>query len=148
MTTSRDQINERVKGFHSGADLYFVKPIDPMELNAALLNLGRRLMPSQASWRFDPLLSVITTPRNISVNLTAHECTILRLLFAEPGETVAITEIFTALGHPDDRYGSKRVATLLSRLRSKILSLDPESEPPIRSRHAMGYAFLADTAKE
>jgi DNA-binding response OmpR family regulator len=49
-----------------------------------------------------------------------------------------------ALGYPDDEYGSKRVETLVSRLRSKAHHLDPETELPIRARHGMGYVFLAD----
>ena len=46
MTTARGLTKERVSGFQGGADLYFVKPVDPMELHAAILNLGRRLAQS------------------------------------------------------------------------------------------------------
>ena len=145
MTTSRALVDQRLEGFSSGADLYFVKPIEPMELHAALLNLGRRLIPAISTWRFDPLHSVLMTPSNISINLTAQECIVIKLLFAAPGETVSRSEIFSALGHPDDEYGRKRLETLLSRLRSKAHSLDPGSELPIRARHSMGYAFLGDS---
>ena len=144
MTTSRALVDQRLEGFSSGADLYFVKPIEPMELHAALLNLGRRLTPSDSSWRFDPLHSVLTTPRNISINLTSQECIVLKLLVAAPGQTVPRAEIFSALGHPDDEYGRKRLETLLSRLRSKAHSHDPGSELPLRARHSIGYAFLGN----
>jgi len=148
MTTSRSMVDERVKGFDSGADLYFVKPIVPLELHAALLNLARRLKLSAApagdSWRFDPKFSVIRTPRDIIITLTANECIVIRRLLAAPGETVSRAEIFLALGYPDDEYSSKRLEVMLSRLRSKVNALDPESELPVRARHGMGYAFLAD----
>jgi DNA-binding response OmpR family regulator len=148
MTTSRSMVDERVKGFDSGADLYFVKPIVPLELHAALLNLGRRLMPSpqpgEAAWRFIPQHSILQTPRDININLTAYECIVMQLLLAVPGKIVHRTEIFSALGHPDDEYSGKRLEVLLSRLRSKVHTLDPESALPIRARHGMGYAFLAD----
>jgi DNA-binding response OmpR family regulator len=147
MTTSRALANERINGFENGADLYFVKPIDPMELHAALLNLGRRLKSSAASletfWRFDLKLSALRTPQGIRIHLTAQECTVMRLLVARSGETVSRSEIFSALGHYDDEYASKRLETLLSRLRSKVRMLDPEVELPIRARHGRGYAFLA-----
>ncbi|MEI6306745.1 MAG: response regulator transcription factor, partial [Deltaproteobacteria bacterium] len=148
MTTARGQVKERVSGFQSGADLYFVKPIDPIELHAALISLGRRISPplpiEKSAWHFEPQLSTMRTPRNISIQLTAQECIVMRLLFASPGETVLRSEIFSALGHPDDEYASKRLETLLSRFRSKVRVFDPESELPIRARHGMGYAFLAD----
>jgi DNA-binding response OmpR family regulator len=148
MTTGRGQLQERVNGFQSGADLYFVKPIDPLELHAALCNLRRRLIPAapteKTHWHFDPQLSSLLTPHNISISLTAQECIVLKLLLAVPGKTVSRSEIFSALGHPDDEYASKRVETLLSRLRSKVRTLDPQSILPIRARHGMGYAFLGD----
>lgn len=148
MTTDRGQVQERVSGFERGADLYFVKPIDPLELHAALLNLGQRLMPSlspgKSAWHFDPQLSALQTPRGINVNLTARESIVMQLLLAVPGKTVRRSDIILALGHPDDEYGGKRVETLLSRLRAKTRHLDPEADLPIRARHGMGYAFLAD----
>ena len=148
MTTARGQVQERVSGFQGGADLYFVKPIDPLELHSALLNLGRRLKPSlssaEAAWHFDPQLSIICTPHGISIKLTAHEFIVIQVLLAVPGKTVSRSELFSALGHPDNEYGSRRVETLLSRLRSKVHHLDPGAELPIRARHGVGYAFLAD----
>lgn len=149
MTTSRALVQERVSGFQNGADLYFVKPIDPMELHASLLNLGRRLLlptpPGKSAWHFDSQLSVLRTPCNITINLTSQENIVMRLMFSLPGENIPRSEIFTALGHPDDEYGSKRVETLFSRLRSKVRNLDPCSVLPIRARHGIGYAFLAES---
>ncbi len=149
MTTERSQVQERVSGFERGADLYFVKPIDPLELNAALLNLVRRLSPPDShsiknTWHFDQQYSVIRTPLGISINLTAHECIVMQILLAVPGKTVSRSELFSALGYPDDEYGGKRIDTLLSRFRSKVQRLDPEAELPIRALYGMGYVFFAD----
>ncbi len=145
MTTARWQVNDRISGFESGADLYFVKPIDPMELHAALLNLKRRLEPTVVpAWYFDSKLSVMRTPKNATISLTTHECIVMRLLFAVPGNIVPRTEVFAALGHPDDEYSYKRLDVLLSRLRSKIRTIDPEAELPVRARRGMGYAFLGN----
>jgi len=66
MITARGMAKDRVSGFYSGADLYFVKPVDPMELHAAILNLGRRLAQSLPTttipWHFNPSSSTLRTP--------------------------------------------------------------------------------------
>ena len=147
MTTSRGQLTERLEGFECGADIYYTKPIEPVELNAAIENLARRVMspPSpeeNEAWQFDPKLAELTTPRGVKVRLSARECIVMELLLASPGETVPRLELFAALGHRDDVHSDSSVETLFSRLRSKVGSLDPLSKLPIRARHSLGYAFL------
>ena len=144
MITARGKVDERVIGLESGADLYFVKPVDIRELDAALRSLARRLkLASGNAWRFDPLASRLTTPLGIEIQLTAHECIVMKKLLEQPGENVPRSEIFKALRQPDDIYADKRLETMISRLRSKVRSADPESELPIRGRHNLGYAFLS-----
>lgn len=145
MTTARGKLDERVCGLESGADLYFVKPVDIRELDAALLSLSRRIaVPSRAAWRFEPLTSRLVTPLGAEVFLTAHECILIRRLLDTPGENVSRGEIFKALKQPDDLYADKRLETMISRLRAKVRATDPESELPVRARHNLGYAFLAE----
>jgi DNA-binding NarL/FixJ family response regulator len=43
MVSSRGRIDDRINGLDKGADAYFVKPVSFKELNAAVVNLGRRL---------------------------------------------------------------------------------------------------------
>jgi DNA-binding NarL/FixJ family response regulator len=43
MVSARGRIDDRVQGLDKGADAYFVKPVSFKELNAAVINLGRRL---------------------------------------------------------------------------------------------------------
>ncbi|MBT0666091.1 response regulator transcription factor [Geobacter pelophilus] len=143
--TARGKLDERVKGLDSGADLYYVKPVDIRELDAALRSLARRIFRAdRALWRFEPLISKLTTPRGIEVLLTAHECILMRQLLATPGENVPRREIFEALRQPDDLYADKRLETMISRLRAKLRTVDPESALPVRARHNLGYAFLAE----
>jgi DNA-binding response OmpR family regulator len=148
MITARGKLDERVTGLESGADLYFVKPVDIRELDAALRSLSRRISASsRAYWRFDPRTSTLTTPLGIDIPLTAHECILIRELLAEPGENVPRSEIFKALRQPDDLYADKRLETMISRLRSKVRMADAGSELPVRARHNLGYAFLAEVEK-
>lgn len=148
MITARGKLDERVNGLNAGADLYFVKPVDIRELDAALRSLARRLSaPSGNSWQFESLTSTLTTPSGAAIRLTAHECILVRKLLETPGENVSRRKIFTALGQPDDLYADKRLETMISRLRAKVRAADSESELPVRARHNLGYAFLAEVEK-
>lgn len=148
MITARGKLAERVTGLESGADLYFVKPVDIRELDAALRSLCRRIsVVSRPAWRFEPLTSTLKTPLGIDILLTAHECILLRKLLSAPGENVPRSEIFKALRQPDDLYADKRLETMISRLRAKVRMADSESELPVRARHNLGYAFLAEVEK-
>ena len=47
--TARSEIQERVKGYDSGADLYLVKPVNMEELMAAIASLAKRCSPRNVS---------------------------------------------------------------------------------------------------
>lgn len=145
MVTARGAIAEKVKGLDTGADLYFVKPVDILELDAALRSLHRRICGKHPTcWHFDVTTSTLTSPNNRSARLTAQECVLLRSLVRPPGRNVSRQELFQALHQPDDQYGDKRLEALVSRLRKKLRNMDPDVQVPIRARHNQGYAFLAD----
>jgi len=145
MVTARGRLDERVLGRETGADLYFVKPVDIRELNAALLNLaGRLIAKTQAGWRFASHTSSLLTPRGVTIPLTAQECILMQKLLETPGKNVSRGEIFRALNQPDDIYADKRLEALVSRLRGKVKATDATCELPVRARHNLGYAFLAE----
>ena len=145
MVTARGRVEERVIGLDAGADLYFVKPVDILELEAALRSLQRRIQGKRLSrWHFNATTATLTSPNNCCLHLTAQECILLRSLLKTPGANVSRPEIFQALHQPDDQYGDKRLEAMISRLRRKLKSIDPQTELPIHARHNLGYAFLAD----
>jgi DNA-binding response OmpR family regulator len=145
MVTSYGRVDDRVHSFGSGADLYFVKPVDLRELDAALKSLALRLFgrPDDA-WRFNAKTSKLYTPSGVEIPLTAQELSFLRKLIETPGENVLRQEIFAALGQPNDHYADRRLETMVSRLRSKVKAADAYHELPVHSRHNLGYAFLAE----
>lgn len=143
MLTGRSMLDEKLSAYKCGADMFFAKPVDPEELRAAIESLGRRLSPqSKPGWYFDAVHSLLITPQNIAIPLTSQQAIVLNLLCKRQGESVSRSEIFTALGYVDDEYAAQRLETLLSRLRAKVRSADPESELPLRARQSAGYAFL------
>ena len=143
MLTGRSTLDEKLNAYKCGADLFFAKPIDPEELHAAIESLGRRLSPaSKPGWYFDGLRSLLISPRNIPIPLTSQQAIVLSLLCKRPGETVSRSEMLNALGQFEDEYAVQRLETLLSRLRAKVRTADPESVLPLRARQSTGYAFL------
>lgn len=145
MLTARGKLDERILGLTSGADHYFVKPVDIRELDAAIRSLSRRLSPEpKGVWRFVSRTASLVTPKGISVPLSAQECILLDCLAKTPGKTISRKEIFHALQQSDDVYADRRLETMISRLRTKVRSADPSASLPVRARHNLGYAFLAD----
>ena len=144
MLTARSMTEERILGLESGADHYFVKPVDVTELAAAIKNLGRRLArPLDTPWNFSAANSCLQTPSGVGIALTAQECTLLELLFAHLGKNVSRQQIFKALGQPDDISSNARIEVLISRLRAKVQKADPSVSLPLRARHNIGYILLA-----
>lgn len=143
--TARDPLEDRIRGLESGADLYFVKPVDLRELAAAIRSLHRRLAPdSGARWRLYADYSRLDTPSGVGIPLTDGELRVLVPLVQRAGEVVSRDEILAVLGQASDYYAMRRLETLLSRLRKKILGASPAEPLPVRARHGNGYIFAAD----
>ena len=53
-------------------------------------------------------------------------------------------ELFLALDQRPDIYAMRRLETMVSRLRGKLLRLSPGEPLPVRARHGRGYAFLGE----
>jgi two-component system, OmpR family, response regulator len=149
--TARDAVDDRVRGYDAGADLYLVKPVDCRELAAAVTSLAQRQLvraepkppPAAAgfwslhlgSWR-------LAAPNGGTSELTAKEMQFLELLAATPGQPVLRETLLTRLYPRHDEYTSRSLDSLVRRLRSKIAA-DTGIEVPIKTAHAVGYCFSA-----
>ncbi|MDE1146973.1 MAG: response regulator transcription factor [Azospirillaceae bacterium] len=153
--TARSRVDDRLKGFTSGADLYFVKPVDCRELAMAAVNLARRVgtqpengemqpapAPSAEAWVLDNARWAIQSPRGLPVRLTAKEFDLVMALTQEPGRAVDRTALLDMLDYANTVQGSRGLDALVSRIRRKIESA--VGEPfPIQTVHAKGYLFSA-----
>lgn len=145
MLTARDTTQDKISGMQSGADNYFVKPVDLGVLEAAIHSLARRLEKDTApGWVMNSVASCLKTPKGVLIPLTAMECILLDLLMRNAGQNVSRTEILKALGQPDEISSYPRLEVLISRLRSKTAKADPASPLPLKARHNMGYIFLIE----
>jgi len=143
IVTARGQLDDRLRGYATGADHYMVKPIDLRELVAVLTAIYARLPPRQAEWILDPLGWQLSAPNGHPVRLTQSELAILKALAERPGQALSRTAMAEVLGFQGAIYDPRRLEIMVRRLRKKIADVTGV-EAPIETAHGVGYAFAAD----
>lgn len=145
MLTARTQIDDRVKGYEVGADIYMAKPADPRELLAAVNRLiGRGAEQTHSQWVLNVYQSeLINKNLNVAVALTAAETAILRALALAPGRLMEVADLLGLLEeHFPDRANTRRsLENTISRLRKKVIDpgVDSLSRPLIKAHRNAGY---------
>jgi DNA-binding response OmpR family regulator len=142
ITTARAQINDKVLGYRSGADLYLTKPIHPEELIAGISSLSQRLRTK----------SVLTTELELSlaslvvrgpletIDLTSAEATLLSEMARAPGKTLERWQLLEIFSKPDTEISNASIEMRVSRLRKKLKATGVAA-PHIKSLHKVGYAL-------
>jgi DNA-binding response OmpR family regulator len=152
--TARSAVEDRIKGYASGADLYLVKPVDYRELSAAIHSLCGRIIPSGDNepqsattdrWMLSRGNWQLVSPAGTVVSLTGRELHFVEALLTTPGKPVKRDTVIEMLGYSDIEYANRAMDSLVLRLRRKILTAT-QSESPIRTVHAIGYCFSAPVA--
>lgn len=150
MLTVRDAVEDKLRGYDSGADLYLPKPVDGGELRAAVRALARRLQwqddaPPPAGPAAAPAWSLsvdgwtFTDARGGILQLTAQERTFLQYIVARLGEAVSRESIAVALGEDPYEYDYHRLEVLVSRLRRK--AAEQRVDLPLRAVRGVGYVM-------
>ncbi len=148
--TARGQIEDRVAARALGADTYLVKPVDLRELSAAVDQLVTRLRPPDGAggdpaWQLNVSARRLRCPNGSVIDLTGAEARLLATLLAAKGDTISRDALCQSTYGTDDVPDTRRLDTLVSRLRTKVdqqtgLSL------PISTFRNIGYAFFDDAA--
>lgn len=124
IATVRDALEDRVKGYQCGADIYMTKPIDPEELSAAIHSLtGKRndpIVATEACWTYRPRSMDVVAPNGCMLALTPREARFFSFLLGDAAHVVAREDILRALGDDDVEKTRRNLDTLISRLRSKV----------------------------
>ncbi|MEN3373576.1 winged helix-turn-helix domain-containing protein [Dechloromonas sp. ZS-1] len=84
----------------------------------------------------------LQAPGGESIRLSQTETTFIAALAHKPGQAVSRREMVEALGHDMEYFDLRRLDTLVSRLRVKVNNVSSITLP-VRSIHAVGYAFVA-----
>ncbi len=144
--TSRDAVEERMRGLDLGADDYLVKPCFIGELISRIKALVRRSYGQK-----DPVLRVDdleidTSSRAVrrdgqEIELSAREYALLEYLARRQGDVVTRTEIWE---HVYESYGgstSNVVDVYVGYLRKKLHL--PDTAPLIHTKRGQGYILKA-----
>ncbi len=148
MLTARGELDDRLQGFKTGADIYLVKPVDMRELSAVVESLHRRTRRTgtetpRAEWRLDFFTMELSSPTGDSVMLTPTECNLMRVLAEASPHAVPRAQLAEAMGHPEPDFDYRRLETAMSRLRKKLEAQGGDGNSPLRSARNVGYVFAA-----
>ncbi len=142
--TSRDGVEDTIRGLDAGADDYLRKPFVFGELDARLRSISRRVpSPVRNELRVADLIMDLGTRRVIrgetAIDLTARETAFLEYLMRNAGLLLTRTMIEAALWERDRDTASNLIEVYVRRLRAK---LSPCGEPPlIATVRGSGYRF-------
>ena len=157
--SARDALTDRLAGLRAGADRYFVKPVNLLELAANIEATASRLTPTAAvlgggeasivvnavpaaAWVLAAKDWVLTSPQGKSMPLTTHELIFLQQLMRVDGQPVSKRALSDHLFGARAQNGAERLNLLLTRLRKKAAHAFDEPLP-VKTLHQIGYAFAA-----
>ncbi|WP_373001125.1 response regulator transcription factor [Marinobacter sp.] len=145
MVTARGQLEDRIAGLTVGADAYMVKPVNLPELKAQTDQLVARLQAadfrdSTPRWHLDTTTLTLHAPGGGTVGVTSTEAKLLELLMQTPHTPVTREQLCQALPPSGQANDTRRLDSVLSRLRSNIARETGEALP-VHTFRNRGYAF-------
>jgi len=149
MLTSLDSVEDKLKGFDSGADDYLAKPFSFQELLARLKALDRRNKASTVI----PVLKILdleldsiakkVSRNNLVINLTPTEYKILELLFRNKGKVFDRLLITEKIWGFSFNPGTNLIDVHINSLRKKI---DKDFEQKlIHTKKGYGYVLCEES---
>jgi len=146
--TARSLLEDKIKGFQSGADDYITKPFEVFELLYKIKAILRRtLIHAQDSnldqfqigtYFFDPKNQILAREQSIR-RITAKENDILRLLCLNKNQITRKDEILIALWGESDYFKGRSLDVFIAKLR-KYFSDDPDVK--IENVHGVGFVLV------
>ena len=122
--TAKDAVSERVRGLHSGADDYIVKPFAPAELTArveAVLRRTGRATVQYSLWGCTVNTAACRVTRaGQEIKLTRKEYELLLLLLRGRGTALYRDYLYETLWGDDMSLDTRTLDTHITRLRKKL----------------------------
>ncbi len=148
MLTARFQVDDRVRGLHSGADDYLLKPFDTKELLARVTALLRRVRKESLTpvmvFEFGNVTADFSrsavTRNGAAVSLSAKELKLLRTLVDRRGQTVTRDQLLALIWSGQPFITPRTVDVHVAWLRNK-LEEDPGKPKHILTVRGEGYRF-------
>jgi DNA-binding response OmpR family regulator len=160
MLTARTLVEDRIRGFDAGTDVYLQKPFDLEELLSVIRNLlTRRSRDERPSDPIDTDRGAIrrfgsaevnfetweATSRGEPVKLTSLEMKLLKYLAQNEGKVVSREELLTKVWGMNRPPATRTVDTFMLNLR-KTFEDDPSRPVHFLSVRGTGYRFVGDPA--
>ena len=149
MLTVRDQEDDLVAAFDSGADDYVRKPFSPRALLARIRALARRSEPlsastlSAGSLRLDIEQHTLQIDTAAALRLTPLELKALHLLMTSPGRTVTAERLLMHVWGRNTFRERRTLKQLVYRLRQK-LEQDPATPNVLVTTPGAGYKLVVE----
>lgn len=148
MLTARDQVNDKIRGFKSGADDYLTKPFDMDELRVRVEALIRRASRSgrtgSTEYRFGDVqvnLGELKLSRSGRiVSLSEREGRLLRYFIDNRGKVISRDTLLERVWGYNTAPYTRTVDVHILRLRQKLED-DPKNPTFIVTVHGFGYRF-------
>lgn len=147
--TAKNQQEDIIEGFISGADDYITKPFSMEELLYRIEAILRRTSGSQlnvkegpysiGSFSFDPLKQILSH-KGKPIKLTTKESELLDLLYRHRNEILERNYALKTIWIDDNYFNARSMDVYISRLR-KYLSKDPSLK--ILNVHGKGYKLIS-----
>jgi DNA-binding response OmpR family regulator len=161
--TANDGLDNRIKAFEKGVDMFIAKPVDNRELVAVIHAMAVRFQErslvgaqqarktsadhgvntaetSGESWRLDATRRQLYLPSGLSISLNQHEVTLFEVFCLHGNDIVKRDQLMQRIYGRDDQSARHALDTLIRRLRHKIRSAD-KSLSPILTTYGVGYSF-------
>ena len=163
MLTARTLVEDRIRGFNAGADVYLQKPFDLDELLSVIRSLLSRRKNSSASSQDEPATSRSGNSFSFGkahinfdtweaycnshqIRLTALEMKLLRYLIEHEGLVLSRTELLKNVWGMDRAPATRTVDTFMLNLR-KLFEENPSQPRHFLSVRGAGYRFISDSNK-
>lgn len=148
--TAKSLLDDKIRGFQSGADDYITKPFEPFELLYKIKAILRRAKNTEiansdsvfkiGSYKFDAKNQTLLIGNTVK-RITAKENEILKLLCLKKNQITKKDEILIALWGESDYFKGRSLDVFIAKLR-KYFSGDTSVK--IENVHSVGF-ILSDS---
>jgi DNA-binding response OmpR family regulator len=125
MLTAKTAIEEKERGFLSGADDYLTKPFHPKELLLRIRSLlGRKVQSEKSIYKYDALTLDLQKSavflNGERIKLTLKEFALMDFLIRHPEQCFTVDVLINRIWESDKAVSDQAVRVCVSRLREKL----------------------------